>query len=469
MSVRKELERVNAEMVELCDEIDAIGGVAQAENRDLTDDEVKTMEGNRERFEKLETRAGSLTATLNIMEKSRASRVPAAAAAARDALQTQRVEAHHIAIEARGIKPRVFNRASDAYASGMWILATVFNRTDAKKWVDSNRQEVYGALEEGTDNLGGYTVPKPLAQTIIVLVERYGVFRRNAMAMPMSSATLDVPSYLDGPTVYYPGEGQTITASDLTFGQVNLVATKYAAMVAMSTEVSEDSVINLAELVAEQIARKFAYAEDLNSFLGDGSATYGGIEGIQTALKAGSKITLAGDITGLALADLNGAVGLLPQYEGINPKWYCNSYVYFTAMLPLLQQLGGTDQTIVEGAPRRMFLGYEVEFAQVLPKGDGLSEMAIVFGDLRLGAYSGQRRDLTIKQYDQVLATTDQLAIIATMRADSKIHSTGTVTEPGAIIAIETAAVLMADPGGQSGSGGSGGAAQTKPALKGKN
>ena len=251
-----------------------------------------------------------------------------------------------------------------------------------------------------------------------------------------------MPRYDDGLTVYYPAEGGSITASDLTFGQVNLAATKYAALALMSTELNEDSVISMTDLITRDIAYKFALAEDTNSFLGDGGAGFGGITGIGTALQDGSKVTLAtAGWANLALADLHQAVGLLPQYSGTRPRWYMSSYAYQVAVLPLLTALGGTDMRQFEEGGDMMLLGYPVTFTQVLPKATvALSDLLIVFGDLDLGAYSGQRRNLWVRTLNELYAANDQIGIQATMRADSVIHSVGTASDPGAIIGIYNAA-----------------------------
>ena len=137
----------------------------------------------------------------------------------------------------------------------------------------------------------------------------------------------------------------------------------------MSTELSEDSVISMTDLITRDIATQLAWAEDLNSFLGDGTGTYGGISGIFDALQAGAIVTASGTSwAGVALTDLHAMVGKLPMYAGIQPKWYMHSYGYHASVVPLLVALGGTDMRQTEQGGQMMLLGYPVVFTQVLPR-----------------------------------------------------------------------------------------------------
>ena len=122
------------------------------------------------------------------------------------------------------------------------------------------------------------------------------------------------------------------------------------------------------------------------------------------------------------------------------PRWYMSRYAYYEAIIPALTALGGTNWRHFEEGGAMQLLGYPVTFTNVLPaQGGGNGDLAIVVGDLDLGAYSGQRRQLWLRVLQELYAATDQIGIQATMRCDSVIHSVGTTTatdSAGAIVGI---------------------------------
>ena len=431
MSLKALLDKAQDRVLECSDEMDAIGAVAEAENRDISSAEKETLDALGKESSELLEKIPQYQAALEAKNKMVAFRNQPRFGDSPDDLTASKPANALTTIPATAIahKSKFFENTRDCYAMGMW-LGGIAGRGDCRQWCQHNGIDFRNDMEGGTPSLGGYTVPTPLAATLIRLVESFGVYRTYARQAIMTSNTLDVPKYADGPTVYYPAEGAAITTSDVTFAQVNLVAKKYATLTLMSTELNEDSVISMTDNVAIDIARKMATAEDTNSFLGDGTGTFGGITGIANALLASSTITAAaGLLTGIAMSDFNTMVGKLPQYQGLMPRWYMHSYVYYTVVQPLLQALGGTDQRQVEEGAGGMLLGYPVTFTQVLPgSGAANGDTVAVFGDLDLGAYSGQRRQLSVRVLSELYAATDQIGIQSTMRADSVIHSVGTST-----------------------------------------
>ena len=77
---------------------------------------------------------------------------------------------------------------------------------------------------------------------------------------------------------------------------VNLVARKLAVLTRMSSELAEDAIIDLAAWLAEEVAYAFAEKEDDCLFNGDGTSTYGGIQGVLNKLsgKAGAMSATSG-------------------------------------------------------------------------------------------------------------------------------------------------------------------------------
>jgi HK97 family phage major capsid protein len=95
---------------------------------------------------------------------------------------------------------------------------------------------------------------------------------------------------------------------------------------------------------------------------------------------------------------------------------------------------------------RPLYLGYPVNFTQVMPKTDANSQIACLFGNLSLAAILGDRRNRTLFVDPYSLSTNDQIRVRAIERVDINFHSPGNATSvaadkaPGAIVGLISAA-----------------------------
>jgi HK97 family phage major capsid protein len=165
-----------------------------------------------------------------------------------------------------------------AYAWGQWGRSIMGNRK-AAEWCKANLK----AQSEGTTTAGGFTVPDPLSSELIYLREQFGIARQNCRIYPMSSDVLNVPNATASTTVYYPGENTAITASDMTFAQVNLVAKKPSVLTQVSKELAEDSIIDFGATLARDMAYVLAKEEDRVVFNNAVDST-SGLDGILYAV-----------------------------------------------------------------------------------------------------------------------------------------------------------------------------------------
>jgi HK97 family phage major capsid protein len=312
------------------------------------------------------------------------------------------------------------------------------------------------ALAEAVNSTGGALVPEEFIATLIVLKEKYGVFRRNVRVVPMASDRQTWPQ-LDGDiTVYFPGEGGTITASNPTFKNVTLVAKKGCALVAISSELEEDSAIGIGEVIMDCFARGIAKAEDQIGFLGDGTSTYWGFTGVAGALRAvdatignikSLNVASGNAYNEIVLPDFDDLVGLYPDYADDNRvKWYMHKVFYWSVVRKLLlayssniPTAGVLPEHIAAGAVRT-FLGYPVEFSSVMPKVAANSQICATLMNLPMGAYLGERRGVRIDRSREVYFTTDQIGIRATFRIAINAFGVGDTVDPGPIMGLITAA-----------------------------
>jgi HK97 family phage major capsid protein len=436
MSLRKQLAAAQGRQVELGDEMEAIGAVAETEGRDLTQLDRDNLAALSSEFESLTGTISTLKAAVETADKLAASREAAI-------IPTQPKAAERLPAKCKRMKSKYFENTADCYAAGQWILATFANNRNAIQYCRDHGigNNFSAAMEGGTDSAGGYTVPDLMSATIIELVESWGVYRQHSRNIMMASDTQLVPKLAQSMTVVFPGEGQAITPSDLTFDQVQLILVKMASLGIFSTELNEDSVISMTDLLTRDIARMFAYQEDLNGFLGDGTGTYGGQTGIKNALLAGAQVVQTGTAATawaeLTLADYQSAAGKLKEFGGISPVWFMSRYGYYNSVLNLLNTAGGTDMRQMEEGGRMMFLGYPVVFTQVLPgETTAADDLLVVLGDLDLGSYLGTGRNVALRTLTELYAASDQLAVMGTLRSIVNVHDVGTATDAGSIVGI---------------------------------
>jgi HK97 family phage major capsid protein len=228
------------------------------------------------------------------------------------------------------------------------------------------------------------------------------------------------------------------------------VPRKFACLSAVSNELVEDSIVAVGEIVGASMARSIAKKEDECGFSGDGTSTYFGIQGIIGALRAvsatiadvkGLKIGTGNTWSELTLSDFEDVVALLPDDADDNGKWYVNRKFYYSVMHKLALAAGVANLfEILSPTKQRFFLGYPVEFTSVMPGAEANSQICALLGDLSLGCYIGEKRQLTIARSTDVLFKNDQLAIRGTERIAISVYGCGDTTEAGPIVGLITAA-----------------------------
>lgn len=114
---------------------------------------------------------------------------------------------------------------------------------------------------ETTDADGGFLVPEYVSNEIITVANNYGIVRKLARHIPMSSHILRVPS-ASGVTVYRISEGAKITSSKATISRTTLTAKKLAALIPVTNELLDDSNPDIVSLLTTLAGEAFAAKED---------------------------------------------------------------------------------------------------------------------------------------------------------------------------------------------------------------
>jgi HK97 family phage major capsid protein len=341
-------------------------------------------------------------------------------------------------------------------ATGVTETGQVYRRF----WETDNQAKEFGelflkaagrkALGEGTATAGGVLVPEELMLRVIAKLGQYGKFRRDATVLPMGSDTTKVPKIDVDLTVYEPGENADLEHSDMSFSQVGLTAKKWACITKVSSELEEDSIIALGEILALSMVRSMAKKEDEVGFIGDGTETYFGMTGIVGALRgvdatigniAGLQVGSGNAYSELTIDDFEDLVALLPSEADEGAAWYVSKKFFFSVMHRLARAAGASDMfAILSDRKERYFMGYLVNFVHAMPSVEANSQICALLGDLQLGAYLGERRELRIDRSAEVHFTNDQIGFRGIERIDINAFGVGDTSEAGPIVGLITAA-----------------------------
>ena len=87
-----------------------------------------------------------------------------------------------------------------------------------------------------------------------------------------------------------------------------------------------------------------------------------------------------------------------------------------------------------------MFLGYPVEFTQVMPKAAANSQICALLANLRQGAYLGTRGGMEFASSEHRYFDQGLIAVRGRDRVAINVHGVGDTTDAGPICGLITAA-----------------------------
>jgi len=318
-----------------------------------------------------------------------------------------------------------FNTDEDKKHAGHWLNAKFWKSESSQKWLNDYAGGRYGAKTqvEGTTTLGGFTVPDPLEAAIIEARQEFGVARRICRVFQASSDTDKIPTKTALPTVYYPGEAVAITESTATYGQVSATITKRAVLVKYSSELLADSVLAIADDLAENAGRALGIRADAEFINGDGSSGYGTVTGIEADTH--TDVPGSGSSWGaLALADFASCVGGLGDKYHAGASWVMSRSFFGSVVLRVLAAAGGnTFESISAGATGGgMLLGYPIHFSDQAPTSTSGTDQVCWFGDWRSGVVFADRAGVQMATSEHLGFAEDEIAIRVTSRYDIQVH-----------------------------------------------
>jgi HK97 family phage major capsid protein len=454
-----ELASVLAEMGALEDE-GATEEVAEGE-------EVASAEG-RSVVEEVEARQAAYDALVAKAERIKAAIAKAEAAEARknELLKVLHraapVETTDMAkpriepVSYRGFKPGVFETPEIAHRCGQW-LKSLNGDVNARQWCRDNLGIEARDLGGQVNSLGGALVYEDFSNSLVRLVESFGVSMNLAQRVTTQSDTLLVPKRLSGVTGYWIGENTTITTSDPTATMVQLVLKKLAAATRVSNELLADNAISVAQWLVQEYATTISGTLDDAFFNGTGSSAFGGINGlrqIDDGTHTASVVSAASGNTSIAALDIDDylrALAALPRFAIGTSAWYMHPAVYHNSVQRMMLSSGtqgtgtigalaggNTAANLAQSTPTT-FLGLPVVWVLKMTAAPTTGTIAAYVGDISLSSIMANKGDMQIASSTDRYFEADQTAWRVTYRVDINHHSLGTNSEAGPVVALKLA------------------------------
>ena len=460
--VKELLDELAATLAELGMLDEEVAADEAVENAD-----AMPVEGERSAVEAVEARQAKYDALLAKAERIKAAIAKSEAAEARKAellkvlhraapVETTDVKTRIEPISTRGYKPGIFESPEMAHRCGQWLKAH-FGDRNARQWCSDHLGAEYRDMGGQVNSLGGALVFEDFSNTIIRLVETFGVAMNVFQNVTMSSDTLLVPRRLTGVTSYWLGENSTITTSDPTATMVQLVAKKLACATKVSNELLADNAISVASWLAQEYATSLSGAIDDAAFNGTGTSTYGGIRGlaqIDDGTHTASIQSAASGNTSIAALDIDdylGALAKLPRYAIGTSAWYMHPSVYHNSVQRMMLSSGtagsgtigalsggNTAANLAQGTPNT-FLGLPVVWVLKMTAAPTTGTIAAYVGDLSLAGIMAVKSDMQVASSTDRYFEADQTAFRAIQRLDINVHSLGTNSEAGPVVALKLA------------------------------
>ena len=438
---------------------------AMSEDAPEGEDSAPMSEEQEASLRSLETKADKLRERIDLLQRVQAKQLELRAVIERAApakkIEQPTSEETPVVTEKRAVyavpksmRPlKGFRCEERAYRAGMAIKANLLNDAEARRWCHDHGVESR-AQAGGINALGGVLTNPELSSEIIRLVEEFGAFPANARNVTMTSDTLLIARRTGGLTARPIGENAAPLTSDVTFDNVSLVAKLWGIDNRVPMSLMEDSVIDMADAMAVEVAQAFAEAFDNSGFIGTGALTgYHNTTGVAVAIIDGThsasvvsaksgNTTFGTSGSALELNDFTNTLARLPVYARRNAKWYISPAGYGSSMLRLMMAVSGNNQADVAGGAGLQFLGYPVVLVQPMESrltGTN-SAVACLFGDLSQAATFGVRREVSIKTDASRFIEYDQLLTFATARVSMIANDLGDTSKAGPLVALRFAA-----------------------------
>ena len=296
-------------------------------------------------------------------------------------------------------------RAADSYRKAFWNTIRV-------KYPSS---EVFNALQEGVGSEGGYLVPDEYENTLIQALNEETVIRQFAKVIKTSSGTHKIPVVASHGDAAWMEEEDAFTASDDSFGQVNLDAHKVGTLIKVSEELLNDSAFDLEGYMRAEFARRIGNKEEAGFLSGNGTHKPTGLLNSTGGAQVGVTAASTSAITADEIIDLFHSLKAPYRKKAI---WILND-----STIKLIRKLkDGNGQYLWQPGIREgevnTILGKPYYTSAFMPEA-AAGNKTVLFGDLSY-YWIADREGIVFKRLNELFAGNGQVGFLAYKRLDAK-------------------------------------------------
>jgi HK97 family phage major capsid protein len=192
------------------------------------------------------------------------------------------------------------------------------------------------AMQANTHTSGGSLVAGAFLPRVIELLRAQAIMRRAGVpTVPLDDGSLTIPKITGGSSSYYTGEGSDATPSELTTGNMKLVAKEMVTIVPCSEKLLRSPSAGAANIIRDDIIRSAALCEDLHFIRGLDSGA--GPTGMRYLAPSANILTMNGtvnltnvtnDLARLELALMAANVGMTNANWAMAPR----TFVYLSTL-----------------------------------------------------------------------------------------------------------------------------------------
>lgn len=277
------------------------------------------------------------------------------------------------------------------------------------------------SLVEGTDSRGGYYVPEVWETEVQALARLSSVAIRDCRIWPMSTDTTLIPKENGAVSVDWANEGSANSESEPTVAQITLTAHRLGAYSESSTELVEDSFVDILSWLTELFAEAQGQAIDAQVFETGGTFT-SSLPG-----NAGATISGSGGYSATTYTDFSNAITQMEAIRRIGAKYYFDK-----SMLHIVRTMKDGSNSLIWQLPNANKPGtiYEYPYEEVPSMTDSPSaaDTGFFFGNLKKAYALGRRRGMTMKVNPYIKMKEEMVQFINNSRWD------GAVVLPGAYV-----------------------------------
>ena len=293
---------------------------------------------------------------------------------------------------------------------------------DVKRWQRLHDEERALSGPQSSTSAGGFLIQDEAMREIEVALLAYGAMRQvSTIIRTDTGGPLPIPTVNDTTNVgALIGEGTTVGAQDVAFGQLVLDAWKYTSRsVLVSVELMQDSSINLPQLLGRLLGERLGRITNTHYTLGTGTGNPNGVVTAATFVQAGT-----GSPTTITYANL------IALYHSVDPAYRNNARFMMNdntiSKIKLMVDSQGRPlwlPGLVDRAPDTI-LGSPYTINQDMASMT-TSAKSILFGDFSK-YWIRDVRDFTLLRLDERYAEFLQVAFLAFMRTDGDLLNAGT-------------------------------------------